>query len=291
MRRAVLIYNPTSGRRRAGPLLSRVLEVLRAGGFEVEPLATAGPGDATRLARAAADDAIEIAFAMGGDGTLREAARGLLGTETALAPLPAGTTNVLAITLGLPGRALAAARVLPGCQRRAIDVGLAAGEPFLMQVSGGLDAAIMAFHSPAAKQRFGKGAVAWTGLRQWWAYPYPEIELRLAGRVERVGHFAACNIPHYAGPFKMAPEADLSDGLLDLVLFRGRSRPTAFGYARDLALGRHLRRADVDHLRLERFEIAGPPDVLLQLDGDVLAAPAPIEVSISPHRLWVLAPG
>lgn len=207
MRQAVLIYNPASGRQLAKRLLPAALEVLRQGGFAVEPEATRGPGDATRLARQAADSRVEVAFAMGGDGTLREVARGLLGGETALGILPAGTTNVLSLALGLPCRALDAARVLIRCPRHAIDVGLAGGEPFLMMASGGLDAVVMAAASSAAKKRFGKAAVAWTGLRQWWAYDYPQIEVRFAGSSERVSYFAACNVPYYAGSFRLAPGA------------------------------------------------------------------------------------
>ncbi len=293
MRQAVLIYNPRSGRQAASRLLPAVLEALRATGFEVEPAATRGPGDATRIARqVVAGSAIEVAFAMGGDGTLREVARGLLGSEVALAPLPAGTANVLALALGLPGQALSAARVMAKCTRRAFDVGLAGGEPFLMQVSAGLDAAVMARQSSAAKKRFGKAAVAWAGLRRWWTYDYPRMELRVEGRTERVSHFAACNIAFYAGAFRMAPDADPGDGLLDLVRFRGSGRAATLGFARDLGLGRHLKRGDVEASKVVGVELVGPSErYLVQVDGDVISGPMPLEISLSEQRLWVLAPG
>ena len=291
MRSAVLIYNPKSGRQLAKRLLPQVLEVLRDGGFEVEPRATQGPGDATRLAREAVEDSTpEAAFAMGGDGTLREVARGLLGSEVPLAPLPTGTANVLSLALGLPQQALEAARVLPGCVARSIDVGLAGNEPFLMQISAGLDAEVMARQDSAAKKRFGKAAVAWTGLRRWWAYGYPEIELRFGGRSQRITFFAACNIPQYAGAFRMAPDADLQDGLLDLVLFHGRGRMASLSFARDLALGRHLKRADVEVQRVRELEIKGPPECPIQVDGDILSGQPPVKVSVCEDRLWVLAP-
>ena len=293
MRSSVLIYNPKSGRQVATRVLPRVLEALRAGGFEVEPEPTAAPGDATRLAReAAAAASIEVVFAMGGDGTLRETACGLLGSEAALGALPLGTTNVLALALNLPQNALGAARAMAGCRRRQLDVGLAGDEPFLMQVSAGLDAAVMAHQSSAAKKRFGKAAVAWTGLGQWWSYDYPRIELDLGGHIERVSHFAACNIPFYAGAFRMAPDADPGDGRLDLVTFRGTGRIATLGFARDLGLGRHLKRPDVDTRRVERLELIGPPgQYRVQIDGDVLSGPVPLEISMSEQRLWVMASG
>ncbi len=291
LRKAVLIYNPTSGRQVATRVLPAVLGALRAAGFEAEPAATTGPGDATRLAReAATDPRVEVVFAMGGDGTLREAARGLLGSEVALGPLPAGTTNVLALALGLPQNALGAARAMATCRRRQIDVGLAGDEPFLMLVSAGLDAAVMARQDAVAKKRFGKAAVAWTGLGQWWSYDYPRMELRVEGRVAQASHFAACNIPFYAGAFRMAPDADLADGRLDLVLFRGTGRLATLGFARDLALGRHLKRPDVETRRVEELELAGPPgQYQLQIDGDVVSGPVPLKISLSEERLWVMA--
>ncbi len=289
MKNAVLIYNPKSGRQGARRVLPRVLEALRAAGFEVEPTPTTAAGDATRLAReAAAEGSIEVAFAMGGDGTLREAASGLLGSEVALGALPAGTTNVLAQVLGLPQDALGAARATARCRRRQLDVGLAGDEPFLMQVSAGLDAEVMAHQDSEAKKRFGKAAVAWTGLAQWWSYDYPQLEL--GGRSERVSYFAACNIPFYAGAFRMAPDADPGDGRLDLVTFRGTGRVATLGFARDLALGRHLERPDVDARRVEGLELVGPPGrYRVQIDGDVLTGPMPLEISMSEQRLWVMA--
>ncbi len=290
-RNAVLIYNPKSGRQVAKRVLPAVLEAVGTAGFRPEPVATTGPGDATRLAReATGDPAIEVVFAMGGDGTLREAARGLLGSEVALGPLPTGTTNVLALALGLPQNALGAARAMARCKRRAFDVGLAGDEPFLMQVSAGLDAAVMARQDSDAKKRFGKAAIAWTGLGQWWSYDYPRFELRASGRIERVSHFAACNIPFYAGAFRMAPGADPGDGRLDLVLFRGTGRAATLGFARDLGLGRHLKRPDVETRRVEELELVGPPgEYLAQIDGDVLSGPMPLKISMSEERLWIMA--
>jgi len=227
---------------------------------------------------------------MGGDGTLREVARGLIGTECALGLLPTGTTNVLSLALGLPRSALAAARALPRCERSQIDVGLVGDEPFLMQASGGLDAAVMAEQDSAAKKRFGKAAVAWTAVGRWLNYSYPDFDLRFDGRSERVSHFAVCNIPYYAGSFRMAPGAELNDGRLDLVFFRGKGRMATAGLARDLALGRHLERQDVELIRVGKVEVVRPKEVLIQLDGDVLAVSTPFSISLSSAKLWVLAP-
>lgn len=289
MRRSVVIYNPKSGRQVARRLLPAVLGELRAGGFAADGVPTTGPGDATRLARAAAADH-EVVFAMGGDGTLREAAVGLLGTGAALGPLPAGTANVLCLAFGLPRDARAAARVLPRCRPQEVDVGLAGGEPFLMMASCGVDAAVMARQNARLKRLLGPGAVMWTALSHLWTYAYPEIELRFGGRTVRARLAVISNVPYYGGAYQLAPRADFRDRRLDLFLFHGRGGTKTFALCLDLARGRHLARRDVEAVTVEAVEILGPPDAPLQIDGDVLAASPPLTVGLAPQRLRVLLP-
>ena len=290
MRSAVLIFNPKSGRQVAAHKAPRVEAILREGGFDLTLRPTAGPGDATRLAREAAADSIEVAFAMGGDGTLREVASGLLGTHTALGPLPAGTTNVLALALGIPREAEAAARIVVESPMQEIDVGRVAGEPFLMLASCGLDAAVMAHQDGRWKKHLGKVSVGLTAARQWLSYDYPTYRLRVGDHEVLTEFFAACNIPFYAGSFRLAPHADFTDRRLDLVTFSGHGRLATLSLARDLALGRHVGRKDVDVVRIESVTVESDEAVLFQVDGDVITAEPPVEIGLFPERLRVLMP-
>ena len=257
MRHSRLIYNPRSGPQRSTNLLPIVQGHLEKGGFHVEPCPTQGPGDATRLAReAVVRGDVEVVFAMGGDGTLREVAAGLLGSDVALGLLPAGTTNVLALALGLPRQADHAAETMARLTPSELDVGLVGEEPFLMLASCGIDAAIMSHQDGDQKRRFGKAAVVWSGFEQLRTYPFPCFELSFDGRREEVEYFALCNIPYYAGAYRLAPEADPRDRRLDLFLFRGRGRLGALGFYRDLVLGRLAQRRDVEILRVESMALS-----------------------------------
>ena len=292
VRKAALIYNPKSGGQASGRMLPQVLALLQGSGFDVEAWPTGGPGDATRLGRRAVEQGgIEVVFVMGGDGTVRETAAGILGSEIALGVLPAGTANVLSLALGLPPDVRRAAKAMKDAAVSEIDVGRIEGDPFLMMASGGIDAAVMAHQQAALKKHFGRAAMATAACIEWWCYPCPQIALRIDGHnEERASFFAVCNIPFYGGRLRLAPAADCRDGLLDLVLFHGHGRAAMLGFARDLMLGRHTRRRDVQMRRVRAVEVLGPAELGIQVDGDVLPLSPPLRIDLHPHRLRVLTP-
>lgn len=289
--RSILIYNPTAGRRRSGTLLPRLVESLTRGGFQVEPAATKAPGSATSLAREAAADGVERVFVLGGDGTVREAAVGIQGTDAALGILPGGTVNVLGRALGLPRHPLQAAGRMERCTPHRFDVGQCGATPFLMMASSGLDAEVMATLNPMRKARLGQLGILADGISRWWSYSYPEIRLTADGRPCTATLAVASNIPLYGGSFRIAPEARWDDGLLDLVLFHGAHRFSTLSFAASLAFGRHVQRKDVEILRVSEVIFEGPEGIPLQIDGDVCTEPLPARLSVAAEPVWVLAPG
>lgn len=288
MRRSLLIYNPRAGRWRTAAQVRHISTALAHHGFQVEARSTAEPGHATLIARQAAAEGIEVVFAFGGDGTLREAAAGLLGSSTALAPLPGGTVNVIVYSLGLPPDPLRAAEALGRAAIREIDVGLCEDEVFLMQASAGLDARIMGRLRPRLKRHLGRTGVLGAGIYQWSLYDYPEMELVADGRHLEATFAAVCNFPHYGGKWSMAPAALPDDRRLDLVLSRGRGRRATLGFSLDFLRGRHLERSDVESLRVDSVEIRGPSEIDIQLDGDGTALQLPVSIRLAPQRLRVL---
>lgn len=288
MRSAALIYNPKAGRQRGAATLSVLAAALEGAGFAVEPMATRAAGHATDLAREAAKEK-EAVFALGGDGTLREAAEGLLGTGVPLGPLPGGTTNVLVRALGLPLSPLKVAREAGNLLPRRLDAGDCSGELFLMMASFGLDACVMERQSPLWKARLGRLAVALRGVSTWWSYGFPELVVDAEGERLAGTFVVLSNVHLYGGSFKLAPEALYDDGLLDLLVFQGK-RGATLAFARDLALGRHLRRKDVEIRTVKRASITAVDPAAAQIDGDCLAGRRRWEVSLREEELLVLAP-
>jgi len=298
-RRAVLIWNPRAGQRRARRALPEIRTILE-GGFDLTLEPTSGPEHCREIARRAKAEQLDVFFVLGGDGTLRVAASVLAGSATAIGTLPGGTTNVVAGALGLPEDPVAAARALLLAVPTDMDLGQSGhgapardAEPFLMQLSGGLDAQVMAHVNLRTKRLFGKGAVAIAGFREWFRYRFPRFELEIDGDASNpveVTGFVVANLPQYAGQFTIVPGASAHDRRLELLLFRGRRRRDAAGFALALARGRHLERRDVEVRPFSSLRIASPPSLQLQADGDAFVAAAPLTVTLAPERLKILAP-
>ncbi|MEM9566016.1 MAG: diacylglycerol kinase family protein [Actinomycetota bacterium] len=124
----------------------RIVQLLSAD-HELDVIDTTKGGHAVRLAHGAGKAGADLVIALGGDGTINEVANGLLGTDVAAAPLPGGSTNVFARSLGYPNDPVAATGVLleaaDAGSIRSAGVGLADGRAFLFHVGLGFDAAVV----------------------------------------------------------------------------------------------------------------------------------------------------
>jgi diacylglycerol kinase family enzyme len=292
LRPALLIWNPASGGgRRFGGRVGEIRALLAAAGFEVALAPTTEPGHATALAAdACRGGGCEVVFGLGGDGTLREIATALLGTGVPLAILPGGTTNVLALQLGVPAHPIEAAALYREHSLRELDVGVAAGIPFLMMVTVGIDAEILRRASQRAKRRFGRLAVAAQALAALKAYGSPAHTL-VTGERRAAGSFVvASNIRYYGGPFEITPRADPLDGRLDFAVFSGRGPLAILELALDVLTGTHLSRADFTTWSGTEARIEGDGEVWLQIDGDPMRLALPIEIALAPQRLQILLP-
>ena len=253
---------------------------------EVDLAETSRRGHATRLAQNAARAGVEVVVVLGGDGTLNEAANGLAGTATALAPLPGGSTNVFARTIGLPNDPLeATGELLDALAQRAIEpVGLGSvnGRYFLFHAGLGFDAAVVSqVERRAALKRYAGHPLFIYAALATWARHYDRSRPRFAVHHETAtiddGYMAICLNTHpytYLGnrALDIAPEATLDRGLvmatvrsLDLVPLLGLAG-SALGSGRRLRRSRHVDyRTDV-----ETMTVRGHGPFPYQVDGDYL---------------------
>jgi len=289
---AAVVFNPLAGRRRFRGLLPEVLAGLRRSGFEAAPVPTRGPGDAEGLARDAAAGGAETIFALGGDGTLRECAAGILGSNAALGFLPTGTMNVMALELGVRGRAVDVARAYAKAREIRLGVGLADGTPFLMQASTGIDAFLIGSLRPNEKRWLGQVSAVPAIVRALAKYHFPSFEVESETGIHSATLAVASNIARYGGRFELTSQARSDGTSLELFLFSGRGRGAAIKFGLSLLLGRHSKLRAASFERIRAATITAGPDVPFQIDGDVLrhAPGRPLEISLAAETLRMLVP-
>jgi diacylglycerol kinase (ATP) len=217
--KAVIIGNPNSGSAGDEGYLERFAETLRAGGLEVEVLNTERPDHATELASMAGD---RLVIAAGGDGTVNEVVNGL-SKDATLGILPLGTANVLARELGLPLKPEdACERLLSGTGSR-MDIGVATDEEgterrFACMAGIGFDANVVREVTPRFKRYLRSLAFPLVALKVYLRGDLPKLHL-IVGDTTHVGQLAVvANGHYYGGDFKVAEDASLTSGELEVVL-------------------------------------------------------------------------
>lgn len=306
MGRAYLIYNPAAGRFPSWLLTDRAAGILRAGGWEIQIEQTQSGEHITELAREAAAREMDALFVVGGDGTINQAITGLMNTPTALGVLPAGTANVWAQELGLPGltwtRWMAleeSAKRLVDARPRPVDIGMCQGHPFLLWAGVGLDAFIVHRLEPRSRwvKYFAVGHYAASAL--WSASQWHGINLRVEvdGRQVSGRYLLAVvsNVHLYAGGYVgLSPNARLDDGQMDLWLFKGESLEDTAQMAWGLWSGNFMESDRVEHIPFRQLRFEANLPAYAQVDGEPLLingeGKAPVEIQVLPKALNVLAP-
>lgn len=291
MRRHILIIvNPAAGRRRSAERrLQRFVTALERQSCNVV-LRRAGPrlGDAERLAREAEAD-FDAVVAAGGDGTVHAVVNGLAGRPIPVGVLPFGTANVLAREIGLPRRPERLAALIAAAPARPIWSGRVDGRAFVMMASAGFDSEIVASINDALKRRAGRLAFAWAALVQLCGYRPCELTVRADGIEHRAAAVIAAKGRYYAGPFVVAPDANLGEPTLELVLFRQAGRLAILRYALGLFLGVLPRLRDVTILRAREVMVTGDRVLPVQGDGEIVGH-LPVTIRIGHDPVLLISP-
>lgn len=290
--RLMVVWNPGAGRKAGLPTnqASRddVLALMHRHGLGDELFETPDAQAGTERAGAAARSGYDAVVAAGGDGTAHSVAEGLLGTRTALGILPLGSAMNLARALGIPRDLEAAAAIVGGGARVAIDVGTIGGRTFHEIVSIGLGAEVFA-HAQAVDRRRRWGAIA--GLVRLAAtYRRTRIELRVDEQIVRTRALAlvVANGPHTGLGLTLAPEASVRDGQLDIVIFEGLS-PAGLLLHMVRAVGGRRPPSPFRVLRGRRVRVSTARPLAARAD-DADVGPTPVELSVRPAALQVIVP-
>lgn len=289
---AVIIVNPKAHNRPGGKKLSRADEWLRAEGWAAKWLETSGPGEATAMAAKAAARGVPLVFVCGGDGTLNEAVNGLAGSETAIAVIPGGTSNLWAREVGLAKEPAEAVQLAVQGVRRRVDLGRAGERYFLLMAGYGIDAAVIHRVSLGMKGWLGASAYVLSAARRAMSYRGSRVTVTMDGERRRLSMLllVAGNTRRYAGVTQITREAVADDGRLDVCLYEGRGRWDIIWLGLLTLLGCHGRSKKVTQRQVSGLTVTPEEEPLLvQLDGDAIDDTPP-EVTIAPGALWAMTP-
>ena len=240
----------------------------------------------------AATDAGDAVVTLSGDGLIGCAAGVLRGRPDALlGTLPGGRGNDFVRVLGLPRDPVAAARVLPRCEIRSLDVGDVAGRTFIGIASLGFDSEANRIAN-AAPSALGPFAYVYGALRALAAYRPASFTLTLDGDevIERRAFtVAAANSKAYGGGMYLAPGADLDDGLLDVIIVGDMTRRHFVKGLPKVFKGAHVDEPEVEVRRARSVEIRADRPFEVYADGDPIGA-TPVTISCVPQAVPVLCP-
>jgi diacylglycerol kinase (ATP) len=283
-----VLSNPTSGRGLAGRTTDLAVARLRDAGFAVRRLQGTDADQARDLARATVTQGIETLVAIGGDGIVHVAVQALAHTDTALGIVPAGAGNDAARYFGVPRvDPLAATDVVIGGRRRTVDLARTGPTWFLCVLSAGFDAVVNeranTMRWPGGQMRYNLATVA--ELRTFQPIDYT-LELDGGMRRVRAMMVAVGNGPSFGGGLRICEGADLTDGLLDVVLFHPMAKTDLVRTYPKLFRGTHTRHPAYEHHRVRQVTVAAV-GITAYADGERLG-PLPLTVTADPGALHVL---
>ncbi|MFI8895707.1 diacylglycerol/lipid kinase family protein [Streptomyces paradoxus] len=292
MRQFTAVVNPTAGGATSAAALHKVARLLREAGAELETEYSRSLAHARELARHAGERG-RVVLAVGGDGITGSIGGALSGTGALFGMVPAGRGNDFARALGLPGDPDGVARVLLHGTPRAVDTievtsSVHAATVVLGSVYAGVDA-LANLHANRSRMLRGSASYYTGALRAISTWRPVRYRITVDGRDHAYSGYTvvAANSSYYGSARRIAPEARLDDGLLDVVMIRDAPRRLFFTLMKELDTGAHIHRPQVQVVRGREIRIEADRDVPYGADGEIEAV-LPVTVRVLPGALRVL---
>ncbi|TDL77980.1 diacylglycerol kinase [Peribacillus frigoritolerans] len=273
MKRARIIYNPTSGREAFKKQLPEVLQKFEIAGYETSCHATTCEGDAIQAARDAGERGFDLVIAAGGDGTVNEVVNGLADLEKRpqLGVIPVGTTNDFARAIGIPrDNILTAVDSILAGEARAIDIGRVNGHYFV-NIAGGGRLTELTYEVPSKlKTVLGQLAYYLKGIEMLPSIRPAEVEIEYDGKLFKgeIMLFLVSLTNSVGGFEKLAPDSKLNDGMFDLLILK-KANLADFIRVASLALrGEHISDSNIIYTTANRVKVISAQKMQLNLDGE-----------------------
>ncbi|AMV09693.1 MULTISPECIES: diacylglycerol kinase [Geobacillus] len=274
MKRARIIYNPTSGRELFRRHLPDVLVRLEKAGYETSCHATEGPGDATKAARQAVEREFDLVVAAGGDGTINEVVNGIADQpyRPKLGVIPVGTTNDFARAIGVPRSIEGACEVIATGEPVPIDIGCVTNEDktrYFINIAGGGRLTELTYEVPSKlKTMLGQLAYYLKGIEMLPSIKATEAQIEYDGKLfEGEIMMFLVSLTNSVGGFeKLAPDSSLNDGLFDFIIVKKTNLAEFIRLVTLAARGEHINDPHIIYTKANRVKVRSP--MQLNLDGE-----------------------
>ncbi len=296
LKRARLIYNPSSGREIVRRRLPEILDLMESAGYETSCYATKGEDDATEEAARAVARGFDVILAAGGDGTIYEVVNGMAEHKArpSLGIIPCGTSNDFARAVGIPKSITQATQIVTKGKKKRIDLGRI-NNRYFMNIAGGGSLTNLTYEVPSKlKTLIGQMAYYVKGLEKLPSL-HP-IRVRLESRKEvlldeEIMVFLIANSRSVGGFDNIAPEADLSDGKLDVIVVKKLNIAEFIRLATQAVRGEHLKDPNILYFQADYIKATSPggEKVQLNLDGE-LGGQLPCVVEALPGHIELFVP-
>lgn len=283
----LLIINPASGTSSKRKILPVICRKLDKEGISYDVVMTRYPGHATELARQAAEEGRTAVLACGGDGTVNEVACGLIGTETVLGIIPAGSGNGFARHLGIPVDISSAINVIAANKVIVSDYGTANGKPFFCTFGVGFDAAVS--ERCARRKRRGLLMYIHTMIDECVKFKPEEYVIEAGGRVitEKAFLVVCCNASQYGNNAFVAPDASVTDGELDISIVHSGDLLSRAVVGVEIVAGLIGKDALSETIRTDSAKIIRKSAGAAHIDGESVTMPEVIEVECHKGKIRV----
>jgi len=287
------IVNPKSGATSSKLLGRRFQKYLLKKGFYVKVSLTTSLENARELSsKASIDYDCALVVAVGGDGTVREVAHGLEGSNKPLLIVPQGTENLLANELGFDERLRTITRAFEAEYVRHLDLGRANGKCFTTIAGFGFDGQVVNRVSEQRKGNIDHFDYFWPMWRTFWNYKFNPMKVELDGEEIFNGPCLVFvgNISRYAVGLQILRYAEYGDGLLDVCIYKCASKVRLAKHSVMTVIKQHAKSSDVIYRQGKRIKVSSiTKSILTEIDGD--PGPAlPVHIEVIPQAVNCIVP-
>lgn len=287
-KKIAFIMNPISGTTSKDRIPHLIETTLDQDLYEYNILMTERAGHASELAVSARDEGIDIVVAVGGDGTVNEVARSIVHSDTALGIIPCGSGNGLARHLMLPMNLKKAIQIINRCEIHNLDYGVINGYPFFCTCGMGFDAFVSMKFAEAGK----RGPITYVEnvLREGLKYKPETYEIEDEnGKMRYKAFLISCaNASQYGNNAYIAPQASMSDGLMDVIIMEPFDVLEAPQISIDMFNKTLDKSSKIKTFKCKKLRIHRKEAGVIHFDGDPVMADKDIEIELKEKGIRII---